>query len=73
MTDKSQRAIAGTYPLIQASALSALPFLVALIAVNFAGWGMDWLAAVGWTKSGFHRKPLSKLVAEAPGEAKLAA
>jgi MFS family permease len=29
-------------PLLQASALSALPFLVAFIAVNFAGWGMDW-------------------------------
>jgi ACS family glucarate transporter-like MFS transporter len=43
-------------PLIQASALSALPFLVAFIAVNFAGWCMDWLAAGGWTKGGFHRK-----------------
>jgi MFS family permease len=43
-------------PLIQASALSALPFLVAFIAVNFAGWGMDWLAAAGWTKGGLHRK-----------------
>jgi len=43
-------------PLIQASALSALPFLVAFVAVNFAGWAMDWLAAAGWTKGGFHRK-----------------
>jgi MFS family permease len=43
-------------PLIQASALSALPFLVAFVAVNFAGWGMDWLAAAGWTKGGLHRK-----------------
>jgi MFS family permease len=43
-------------PLIQASALSALPFLVAFIAVNFTGWGMDWLAAAGWKKDGFHRK-----------------
>jgi len=43
-------------PLLQASALSALPFLVAFIAVNFAGWGMDWLAAAGWKKDGFHRK-----------------
>ena len=43
-------------PLIQASALSALPFLVAFVAVNFAGWAMDWLAAVGWTQGGFHRK-----------------
>jgi MFS family permease len=43
-------------PLIQASALSALPFLVAFIAVNFAGWGMDWLAALGLTKGGLHRK-----------------
>jgi MFS family permease len=43
-------------PLIQASALSALPFLVAFIAVNFAGWGMDWFAAAGWTKGGLHRK-----------------
>jgi MFS family permease len=43
-------------PLLQASALSALPFLVAFVAVNFAGWGMDWLAAAGWKKGGFHRK-----------------
>jgi MFS family permease len=43
-------------PLIQASALSALPFLVAFIAVNLAGWGMDWLAMLGWKKGGFHRK-----------------
>jgi MFS family permease len=43
-------------PLIQASALSALPFIVAFIAVNLAGWGMDWFAAAGWTKGGFHRK-----------------
>ncbi|MFZ2069985.1 MAG: MFS transporter [Xanthobacteraceae bacterium] len=43
-------------PLIQASSLSALPFLVAFVAVNFAGWGMDWLASAGWTKGGFHRK-----------------
>lgn len=43
-------------PLLQASALSALPFLVAFVAVNFAGWGMDWLAAAGWKKDGFHRK-----------------
>jgi MFS family permease len=41
---------------LQASALSALPFLVAFVAVNFAGWGMDWLAAAGWTKGGLHRK-----------------
>ena len=43
-------------PLIQASSLSALPFLVAFVAVNFAGWGMDWMASAGWTKGGFHRK-----------------
>jgi MFS transporter, ACS family, glucarate transporter len=43
-------------PLVQASALSALPFLVAFIAVNFAGWGMDWLAMMGWKWDGFHRK-----------------
>ena len=43
-------------PLVQASALSALPFIVAFLAVNFAGWGMDWLAAAGWTRGGFHRK-----------------
>jgi MFS family permease len=43
-------------PLIQASALSALPFLVAFIAVNFAGWSMDGLAAMGLTKGGLHRK-----------------
>ncbi len=43
-------------PLVQASALSALPFLVAFIAVNVAGWGMDWLATLGWKWDGFHRK-----------------
>jgi MFS family permease len=43
-------------PLVQASALSALPFLIAFIAVNFAGFGMDWLAMLGWKKDGFHRK-----------------
>jgi MFS family permease len=43
-------------PLVQASALSALPFLVAFIGSNFTGWAMDWLAAAGWTKGGFHRK-----------------
>jgi len=43
-------------PLVQASALSALPFLVAFLASNFTGWAMDWLAAAGWTKGGLHRK-----------------
>jgi MFS family permease len=43
-------------PLAQASALSALPFVVAFVAANFAGWAMDWLAAHGWNKNGFHRK-----------------
>ena len=43
-------------PLIQASALSALPFVVAFVGANFAGWAMDWLAAAGWTAGGFHRK-----------------
>ncbi len=43
-------------PLFQASALSALPFLVAFVAGNFAGWAMDWLASAGWTQGGFHRK-----------------
>ena len=43
-------------PLIQASALSALPFLVAFVAVNFAGWGMDWLIVGGLDHGGFHRK-----------------
>jgi cyanate permease len=43
-------------PLIQASALSALPFLVAFLGANFSGWAMDWLAAAGWTAGGFHRK-----------------
>ncbi|MGH6672067.1 MAG: hypothetical protein ACRECV_08865, partial [Xanthobacteraceae bacterium] len=33
-----------------------MPFLVAFVAVNFAGWGMDWLASAGWTRAGFHRK-----------------
>ncbi|HEY2533372.1 MAG TPA: MFS transporter [Xanthobacteraceae bacterium] len=43
-------------PLVQASTLSALPFLVAFVAANFAGWAMDWLAMRGWKKGGFHRK-----------------
>jgi MFS family permease len=43
-------------PLAQASALSALPYLTAFVAVNFAGWGMDWLAKRGKTKGAFHRK-----------------
>ena len=43
-------------PLIQASSLSALPFIVAFVAVNFAGWAMDWLVSAGWTRGGFHRK-----------------
>jgi len=43
-------------PLVQASALSALPFLVAFLASTFTGWAMDWLAAAGWTRGGFHRK-----------------
>ncbi len=43
-------------PLVQASVLSALPFIVAFIAVNFAGWAMDWFARRGWRKGAFHRK-----------------
>jgi len=43
-------------PLIQASALSSLPFIVAFLGANFSGWAMDWLAAAGWTQGGFHRK-----------------
>ncbi|HEX8828373.1 MAG TPA: MFS transporter, partial [Xanthobacteraceae bacterium] len=29
-------------PLVTASALSALPFLVSFVGANFAGWAMDW-------------------------------
>jgi MFS transporter, ACS family, D-galactonate transporter len=43
-------------PLVTASVLSALPFLVSFIGANFAGWAMDWLAEKGFTKGGFHRK-----------------
>ena len=43
-------------PLTQASLLSALPYLTAFVAVNFAGWGMDWLAKRGWKKGALHRK-----------------
>ena len=43
-------------PLVQASLLSALPYLTAFVAVNFAGWGMDWFAKHGWRKGAFHRK-----------------
>jgi len=44
------------FSLVTASTLSALPFLVAFVGANFAGWAMDWLAAMGWTAGGFHRK-----------------
>jgi len=43
-------------PLLTASALSALPFVVAFISANFVGWAMDWFAEAGWTTGGFHRK-----------------
>jgi MFS family permease len=43
-------------PLAQASALSALPFIVAFVAANATGWAMDFLASHGWTKGAFHRK-----------------
>ncbi len=43
-------------PLVQASVLSALPYLTAFVAVNFTGWGMDFLASHGWRKGAFHRK-----------------
>jgi MFS transporter, ACS family, hexuronate transporter len=43
-------------PLVTASALSALPFLVSFIGANFAGWAMDWLAERGYSQGGFHRK-----------------
>jgi MFS family permease len=43
-------------PLVTASTLSALPFLVSFVGANFAGWAMDWLAEKGLTKGGFHRK-----------------
>jgi len=43
-------------PLVTASVLSALPFLVSFIGANFAGWAMDWLAEKGSTKGEFHRK-----------------
>lgn len=43
-------------PLVTASALSALPFVVAFISANFVGWAMDWFAAKGWTAGALHRK-----------------
>jgi ACS family D-galactonate transporter-like MFS transporter len=43
-------------PLVTASALSALPFILSFLAANFAGWSMDWLAGRGFTARGFHRK-----------------
>src|SRR6516164_7197419 len=43
-------------PLVTASALSALPFVVAFISANLVGWAMDWFAAKGWTAGGLHRK-----------------
>jgi MFS family permease len=45
-------------PLVTASALSALPFLVSFIGANFAGWAMDWLAERGFSQGGFHRSDL---------------
>jgi MFS family permease len=42
--------------LVNASFLSALPYLTAFVAANFAGWGMDWLTQRGWTGGFFHRK-----------------
>ncbi len=43
-------------PLTQASLLSAVPFLVAFVAVNVTGWGMDWFTVRGWRWGGMHRK-----------------
>ena len=43
-------------PLVTASTLSALPFVVAFLSANFVGWAMDWFAAKGWTAGGLHRK-----------------
>ena len=34
-------------PLVTASALSALPFVVAFVSANFVGWAMDWFADRG--------------------------
>ncbi|HUK60367.1 MAG TPA: MFS transporter [Stellaceae bacterium] len=42
--------------LTTASYLSALPYIVAFLAVNFTGWGMDWFAARGWRAGAIHRK-----------------
>jgi MFS transporter, ACS family, glucarate transporter len=42
--------------LVNASFLSALPFVTAFVAVNFAGWAMDWMTAQGWKGGAFHRK-----------------
>ena len=43
-------------PLVQASALSALPFLVAFLAVELRRLGDGLAGAAGWTRGGFHRK-----------------
>ncbi|HVA14777.1 MAG TPA: MFS transporter [Stellaceae bacterium] len=43
-------------PLVRASVLSSLPFIVSFVSVNFAGWAMDWMAKRGWRKGAFHRK-----------------
>ncbi len=42
--------------LTSASYLSALPYLVAFVAVNLTGWGMDWFARRGWRQGAIHRK-----------------
>ncbi len=43
-------------PLVQASILSSLPYIVAFLAVNFTGWAMDWMAQRGMRKGAIHRK-----------------
>lgn len=43
-------------PLVQASILSSLPYLVAFVAVNFTGWAMDWMAKRGMRQGALHRK-----------------
>jgi MFS family permease len=44
-----------------ASALSAVPFLVAFVVAILGGYLMDWFAAMGWRKGAFHRKFLIAL------------
>jgi MFS family permease len=47
--------------LVQASVISSYPFLIAFLAANLTGWGIDWFAKRGWKMGAFHRKSFMAL------------